>query len=309
MRYGPHLDSITLSQDELIIARRMSTHIDALSSLIGPRHWWKYDKLLAAEAYVESELAKTGLQVERQTFDVMGKPVSNVYIEKRGITKPDEILILGAHYDTVETTPGADDNASAVAGLLEIAQRLCSTRFERTVRFVAFVNEEPPFYKSENMGSLRYARRCYNRGEKIMGMINLEMIGYYSDEPRSQQYPRLKGLEKLLPSRGNFIVICSDLASTVFLSRVAWGFYWSTRFPMLPFPSPRRVCGPDMSDHWSFWQCGFPAVMVTDTSFLRNAHYHKPTDALATLNIPAMTRVVAGVAGSLLRLARPMDES
>lgn len=307
MRYGPHLDSIALSQDELIIARRMSTHIDALSSLIGPRHWWTYDKLLAAEAYVESELAKTGLPVEKQTFDVMGKPVSNVYIERKGITKPDEILILGAHYDTVETTPGADDNASAVAGLLEIAQRLCSSRFERTVRFVAFVNEEPPFYKSENMGSLRYARRCYNRSEKIMGMINLEMIGYYSDEPRSQRYPPLKGLEKLLPSRGNFIVICSDLASTAFLSRVAWGFYWSTRFPMLPFPSPRRVCGPDMSDHWSFWQCGFPAVMVTDTSFLRNAHYHKPTDVLGTLNIPAMTRVVAGVAGSLLRLARPMD--
>lgn len=307
MLFRPHLDAITLSAEESLVAERLSSHVDVLASLIGPRHWWKYDMLLAAEKYVETQLSKTSLPVERHTFNVMGKPVTNLIVEQKGLKRPEEILILGAHYDTVDSTPGADDNASAVAGMLEIAQQFSCRRFERTIRFVAFVNEEPPFYKSENMGSLRYARRCFNRNENIVGMINLEMIGCYKDQRASQHYPPLKTLEKLLPSRGNFIVICSDIASARFLASVAWGFRRSTRFPMLPFPSPRRVPGPDMSDHWSFWQCGFPAVMFTDTSFFRNEHYHKQSDLISTLHLPAMTRVVGGVAGSLSRLARLID--
>jgi hypothetical protein len=301
--YRAHLHRIELSPDEQPISERLRRHVDVLASLIGPRHWWRYDMLMAAQRYVDTQLALSGLPVERQTYEVMGRPVSNLIIEQRGQRKPEQILVLGAHYDTVDTTPGADDNASAVAGLLEIAHQLSRLRFKRTIRYVAFVNEEPPFYKSENMGSLRYARRCWKREEKIIGMINLEMIGYYSDAKGSQTYPPLKGLNRVLPSRGNFIVICSDMASARFLSRVAWGFRRTVRFPMLPFPAPRSVSGPDMSDNWSFWQCEYPAVMVTDTSFLRNDNYHKSSDRMETLNFPAMTRVVQGVAGALARIA------
>lgn len=301
-----HLASIALSAEEIASQARLSRHVEVLASLIGPRSVHeRYDMLQAAERYVRDELTKSGLNVESQEYVVAGRTVRNLIAEQRGAARADELLVLGAHYDSVGSTPGADDNASAVAGLLEIAHQLSARKFQRTIRYVAFVNEEPPFYKSENMGSLRYARACRERGDRIVGMINLEMIGYFTDADGSQAYPPLGALRKVLPDRGNFIVICSDLASTRFLAKVAWGFRRSgVRFPMIPFPAPRSVPGPDMSDNWSFWQCGYPAVMVTDTSFLRNPHYHRPSDLPATLHFPAMTRVVAGVSSSLARLAK-----
>jgi Zn-dependent M28 family amino/carboxypeptidase len=233
--------------------------------------------------------------------------VCNLIAEQPGTDRANEVLILGGHYDSVGSTPGADDNASAVAGVLEIAHQLSTRRFRRTIRYVAFVNEEPPFYKTDQMGSLVYARRCLERSDAIVGMINLEMIGYFSDETASQGSPFGGLLRRVLPDRGNFIVICGNLTSKALLARTAWGFHRSgARFPMIPFPSPRKVVGPDMSDHRSFWQCGYPAVMVTDTSFLRNPNYHRMTDLPETLNYPAMTRVVRGVTSSLARLAKPV---
>jgi len=277
-----------------------------LAEIIGERHFWKYDILMAAEKYVRDQLAATGLPVADQPYEVMKKTVRNLIVEQPGLRRPGEIVVVGAHYDSISGTPGADDNASAVAGLLEIAHQLSKRKFKRTLRYVSFVNEEPPFYKSEDMGSLRYAELCRRRNDNIVGMINLEMLGYYDDTVGSQEYPPLRKWEKHLPKRANFIVICSDFNSWKLLGRIAWGFRRSVKFPMLPFPSPSSVMGPGMSDNWSFWECGYPAVMITDTSFLRNHHYHAETDRLKTLHIPAMTRVVKGTIGAIARLAGPL---
>jgi hypothetical protein len=301
--FGPHLNRIHLSAEEAASAERLRRHVDMLAEIIGERHWWKYEILMAAEKYVRDQLATTGLPVTDQPYDVMGKTVRNLIAQQRGVRRPEEIVVVGAHYDSISGTPGADDNASAVAGLLEIAHQLSKRKFQRTIRYVSFVNEEPPFYKGQDMGSLQYAELCRQRNDNIVGMINLEMLGYYDDALGSQQYPPLRKWEKHLPTRANFIVICSDMASWRLLAKMAWGFRRSVKFPMLPSPSPRSVAGPGMSDNWSFWECGYPAVMVTDTSFLRNGNYHAQTDRLKTLHIPAMTRVVKGTIGAVARLA------
>jgi hypothetical protein len=301
--FRAHLHRIKLKPDEQSLAERLRGHVDVLASLIGPRHLGRYDMLLAAERYVETRLALTHLPVQRQTYTVHNKPVANLFIEQPGQKHPDEIVIVGAHYDSVYCTPGADDNASAVAGMLEIALALSKQRFQRTIRCVGFVNEEPPYYKTRDMGSYRYAAMCRQRGDNIVGMINLEMIGYYSDEVGSQTYPSLGGLQITLPRRGNFIAICSDMASAGLLARFALGFRRSVRFPMIPFASPGSVTGPDMSDNWSFWQHDYPALMITDTSMFRNPHYHQPSDQLQTLHLPAMTRVVSGLIGAVGKLA------
>lgn len=299
--YRPHLHAIVLTPEEEAMAGRLRRDVDMLAGVIGERHWWKYDHLMTAEKYVHDQLAATGLEVTEQVYEVMGRPVRNLVATQPG--KTGEVLVLGAHYDSVSPTPGADDNASAVAGMLEAARQLAGRKFRRTIRYVAFVNEEPPFYKTGDMGSWRYAQACHERGDAIRGMINLEMIGYFDDARGSQRYPPLRGLQRVLPQRGNFINICSNFASARFLAEVSWGFWRSVRFPMLPFPSPPGVLGPDMSDHWSFWKFGYPAVMVTDTSFLRNENYHTVRDTPDTLHYPAMTRVVGGVIGALARLA------
>jgi acetylornithine deacetylase/succinyl-diaminopimelate desuccinylase-like protein len=167
-------------------AARLHKHVDVLAGLIGERHWWRYDHLMAAEKYVRDQFAATGLAVSDQPYDVMGKTVRNLIAEQPGTKRPDEILILGAHYDSVDPTPGADDNASGIAGVLEVARQLANRNFKRTIRYLAFVNEEPPFYKGDDMGSLRYARACRARNDNIRGMINFEMIGYFDDLPGSQ---------------------------------------------------------------------------------------------------------------------------
>lgn len=300
--FRPHLHRISLSPDEQISAERLRRDVDMLAGVIGPRHVGRYDMLMAAERYVRMQLEQIGGRLEEQAYPCDGRTVRNVSLEWPGASRPEQIVIVGAHYDSIHSTPGADDNASAVAGMLEIARQLTGRRFARTLRFVAFVNEEPPYYKSDEMGSVRYARLCQALGDRIVGMINLEMIGYYDDAPASQEYPGLGWWARLLPTRGNFITICGNLQSANLLRKVAWSFWRSVRFPMLPFLSPRGESGTNMSDNWSFWECGYPALMITDTSFLRNPHYHKPGDLPKTLHFPAMTRVVKGLAGAVARL-------
>lgn len=294
------VSEIKLDTQQQASAGRLGRHVDVLAGLIGERHVWKYDTLRAAERYVRERMEETGLIVSHQEYHCRAGVVRNLILERPGT---DGIVVVGAHYDSIAGTPGADDNASAVAGLLEVAHQLARRQFRHTIRFVAFANEEPPFYKGEEMGSLVYARMCQARGDRIVGMVNLEMIGCYSDAAGSQRYPPLGPLQYVLPKAGNFIVIGSNVRSAGFLSRVCWGFRRSVRFPMLPFVTPRGALGLSMSDNWSFWQCGYPAVMVTDTSFLRNRRYHQETDTPETLCIPAMALVVQGVAGAVARLA------
>lgn len=259
----------------------------------------------AAAGYIERELTALGESVERQTYPVGDQQAVNLVVEHQGTRRPEQIVILGAHYDTVPETPGADDNASAVAMLIEVARLLNGVSARRTLRFVAFANEEPPHFYSQTMGSQVYAGQCRQRGEAIVGMLCLEMVGYYTDAPASQQAPPLipRPLRWLLPRRGNFLAAVSNLPSAGLLWPFRRGFKRISRFRLFAIALPQIVHEIRLSDHGPFWDLGFPAMMLTDTSFFRNPHYHRPTDTPDTLNYASMAHVTVGVAGGVARIA------
>ncbi len=288
------------------LGQRLFRHVDMLAGVIGERNVpCCYGGLEAAARYIEDAFRTAGYHPVAQEFSAYGKPVRNIEVETSGHRTPKRVWIVGGHYDSIDGSPAADDNASAVAGVLEIARLLRNARGRDTVRFVTFVNEEPPFYKGPQMGSVVYARRCRERNEQIQGMINLEMIGYYRGERGTQEYPPPlnRGLwPRLLPRRGNFISFVGNMDSFWLTRRCKRLFRKSVKFPALWIPAPKRLDGAGMSDHWSFWQEGYRAVMVTDTAFFRNPHYHKPTDTPDTLDYPRMAQVVTGLAGMMQRL-------
>jgi len=283
------------------ISSRLRRHVETLASLIGPRHMGLPTALDAAAAYVQRELAGTGAVVEAQTYDVKGQPATNFVVERPGTTKADEVVLLGAHYDSTPTTPGADDNASAVAVLIEAARLLHGREAKRTIRFVAFANEEEPHYWQGTMGSQAYARRCKARGEKIVGLLCLEMVGYFDTRPGSQKYP--PGLPRwltwFLPQRGDFIGMVANPKSVGLLLSARRGFKKAVKFPLVAVPLPQRIPEIRRSDHGPFWDEGLPALMITDTSFFRNPHYHMATDTPETLDYDRMARVTVGVAGAV----------
>lgn len=294
------------TDERAILTERLKLHVDRLAGLIGPRHIGKPVALDAAATYIERELLSLGDTVERQTYDAGGKMVSNLIAARTGSHRPDEIVILGAHYDTVPSTPGADDNASAVAVLIEAARLLTRANPRRTVRFVAFPCEEPPHFYRSTMGSQIHARTCRTNNERIVGMLCLEMVGYYTTEPNSQQVPPAipRFLRWAFPRRGNFLAAVGNFRSW----RLAWsfrrGFKRAARFPLFSILLPEAIHEIRLSDNSSFWDQGYPALMLTDTSFLRNPHYHLPSDLPETLDYERMAQVTLGVAGALRRIAR-----
>jgi Zn-dependent M28 family amino/carboxypeptidase len=283
----------------------LTRHVDCLAGLIGPRPFSNFVTFSAAATYVERELEKTGYDVWRHTYMIGNKEVANIVAERLGGRRKDEIVILGAHYDTYFTTPGADDNASAVAVLIETARLLRDLKPARTVRFVSFACEEPPHFHTGEMGSQVYARQCRLRNERIIGMLCLEMVGYYSTEPRSQQIP--PGIPRWLhwafPKQGNFLAAVGNLPSW----RLAWGFRRgfkrAVRFPLFSICLPESIAEIRLSDNSSFWDQGYPALMLTDTSFLGNPNYHLTSDTPATLDYVRMAKVTVGVAGAVRRIA------
>jgi Zn-dependent M28 family amino/carboxypeptidase len=275
------------------LAARLRTHVEQLAGGIGERNVFRPAALDQAARYITREFQQSGLSPAAQPFTALGREVRNIEAELTGNGRPDEILVLGAHYDTVQGCPGANDNGSGVAALLEVARALAPARLERTIRFVAFVNEEPPFFQGPEMGSLVYARRCRARAERIVGMLSLETIGYYTDRPGTQRYPAPMGL--LYPSTGHFLGMVSDLRSRRLLFRVAKAFRKATEFPIRSAVAPAALPGVSWSDHWAFWQQGFPAIMLTDTAPYRYPHYHSPYDRPDQLRYPEFTAVVAGV--------------
>ncbi len=288
------------------LPERLYTHVDRLAGLIGPRHLGKPNTMDVTATYIERALVDLGYSVDRQTYDVNGSQVANLVAECAGRRRADEVVILGAHYDTVPETPGADDNASAVAMLIEVARMLQPLAFQRTLRFVAFPCEEPPHFYTDTMGSQVYARQCRVRGERIVGMICLEMVGYYCTESNSQQIP--PGIPRWLhwafPGRGDFLAAVGNFRSW----RLSWtfrrGFKRATRFPLYSIVLPEAIGEIRMSDNSSFWDQGYPALMVTDTSFLRNPHYHTAMDTPGTLDYARMAKATLGVAGGIKRLAK-----
>ncbi len=280
---------------------RLRQHVQTLAGAIGERHVGRPQALAAAEAYIADEFAAIGFEVARQTYVAEGVASSNLEVALPGGARGAEIVLAGAHYDTVPGSPGADDNASGVAALIEIARALRGARCARTVKLVAFVNEEPPFFYWGEMGSRVYARAARARGDDIRVMLSLEMLGCYSDAPGSQAYPPPLGL--FYPKAGNFIGFVSNLRSRRALREVVRAFKSVCDFPAESLASPALVPGVSWSDQLSFWREGYPAVMVTDTAFYRYPHYHRATDTPEKLDYARMARVVEGLAGALTMLA------
>lgn len=291
-----------LGREELQIRERLRQHVVQLAGDIGERNVAHYGSLVKSAEYLKAELRKAGLSVSEQPFTVNGKVVANLETEVKGTTKAQEIVVIGAHYDSAPGTPGANDNASGVAALLELARLCASSHPARTVRFVAFVNEEAPYFQGEEMGSVVYARRAKERREKIVGMMSLETIGYYSDQPGSQRYPA--PLSHFYPDTGNFIGFVSNWNSQSLLRQVIGAFRrGGTKFPSEGVAAPAAIPGIGWSDQWSFWQEGYPALMVTDTAPFRYPHYHEPSDTPDRIEYDRMTRVVLGLVKVVEELA------
>lgn len=287
------------------LVERLRHHVDRLAGEIGPRWPGKPAVLEAAASYVEQEFQSQGWSVVRERYDAKGVEVSNLVVELPGSRRADQIVVVGAHYDTLPTTPGADDNSSAVAMLIEVARILKGRTPGRTLRYVAFTCEEPPYFNLGLMGSQHHARECRRRKEDIVGMLSLEMVGYYRDEPGSQQLPPgiPRGLQWIFPKRANFLAAVANPRSARMLWPFRRGFKKSSRFPLFTIALPEKIQEIRRSDNSSFWDQGYPALMITDTSFLRNPNYHEPTDTPDTLDYERMADATLGVAGGIARLS------
>lgn len=290
-----------LSQEELAIRGQLQAHVAMLSGTIGERNLRHYEALVAAARHVSKTLTEMGYVIRERSYTIEGKTATNLEIELPGRLRPEEIVLLGAHYDSVSGSPGANDNATGVAALLSLAGLASHQEFARTLRFVAFVNEEPPYYRTRNMGSRVYASESAQRGEQITAMVSLETIGYYSHLTGSQSYPF--PLHYFFPRTGNFIGFVGNLASRRLLRQIVSAFRKHTRFPSEGVAAPDRIPGIGASDQWSFWEEGYPGVMVTDTAPYRYRQYHTPLDTVAIIDFDSMARVVNGLAGVVRDIA------
>jgi len=271
--------------------------VTVLASEIGVRSYRDHERLTSTTDYISGQLASFGYHATSQTFNFRRHSYANLIAELRGSSMPEKILVIGAHYDTVRTTPGADDNASGVAGLLGLARQLSRSQPAKTIRFVFFCLEEPPAYRTRNMGSFHYARSLKEKGDRVEGMICLEMIGYFCDREGCQHYP-LPFMNVKFPRAGNYISMVGNLRSRSFTQKIAKDFRESTDLPVVTLNAPAIVIGIDFSDHWSFGKFGYRALMVTDTAFYRNPHYHAPSDLPETLDYERMAKVVEGLAAA-----------
>ena len=291
---------VLLSRDEKELSYSLKGHVYKLSNEIGDRSMFRYDNLIKAEDYIAGEFKSFGYTVKFDEYEVSGKKARNIIAVKEGKEIPGEIVIVGAHYDAC-FNPGADDNASGIAAVLELARMLAKTETRRTVKFIAFVNEEPPFFKTDSMGSRVYARAAKEKGKNIKGVIVFEMIGYYTDKLHSQRYPPFLG--PFYPNRGNFVLVVGNISSRNLGKRVIRYFKDASLFPIESLTGVSIIPGIDFSDHASFWEEKYPAVMITDTAFYRNPNYHTSSDTYETLNYESMAMVTAGFKRVILSLA------
>lgn len=284
-----------------MMENRLRQHVHTLSVQIGERNVFRPQALRAAADYIRAEWRAQGYAVAAQGYRANGVYCENLEVNLPGGGKPDQILLVGAHYDSVQGSPGADDNASGVAALLEIGRFMSTRSPAATVRLVAFVNEEPPFFYWSKMGSLVYAKAARARGDPIRLMISLEMLGCFHDQPGSQRYPPL--LKYFYPDRGDFLAFVSNLSSHRALRQAIGAFRAHSAFPAEPLAAPRFFPGVGWSDQLSFWRQGYRAIMITDTAFYRYPYYHTAQDTADRLNYPAMAGVVEGLQRTVAQLA------
>jgi hypothetical protein len=281
-----------LSPEEIDLRAELKSDVQTLAGEIGERNMARYTQLNAAADFIEDSFSRAGLHPRRDSYEVRGQACHNIEAEIPG-TRPNVVLI-GAHYDSVFGSPGANDNGSGVATLLALARRFARKPAQQTLRFVAFVNEEPPYFLTEQMGSFVYAGRCKARGDRISAMISLETIGYFSDAPHSQTYPAL-GLGVFYPTVGNFIGFVSNVHSRALLRRSIALFRKHAKIPSEGAALPSFIPGVSWSDQWAFWQHGYPGIMITDTAPFRYPHYHSATDTPDKLDYDRFALVVSGM--------------
>jgi len=292
---------LPLSEQEKEISSRLRDHVSMLAGEIGERNIWLPQKLNAAAAYIEKVWQEQNFVVQHQEYEARGVDSVNLIIEIRGTSLPDQIVLVGAHYDTVPGSPGANDNGSGVASLLEISRLLAGRKPARTIRLAAFTNEEPPFFLRRNMGSRVYASRSRSLNENIVGMLSLETMGYYSEAPNSQEYPF--PFSFFYPHTANFIGFVGNIRSHRLVRFCLAAFRITTQFPSEGTAAPGWTTGIGWSDHWSFWPEGYRAIMVTDTAFFRYAHYHTRADTPEKIDYDRLARVTKGLAEVIVELA------
>lgn len=287
------------------IQSNLTRHVAALAF---ERHTRQPERLDEAAAYVERALHSLGYAVRSQWFEAHGVRVRNLDVSIAGRDAQSPLIVIGAHYDSARGTPGADDNASGVAALLELARLFSQSHdgIDKEIRLVFFTNEEPPHFRSYQMGSFVYAEALAAQQRDIDAMLSLEMLGYYCDAPDCQRYPFPHA--GVFPDRGNFIGFVGNLESRSLVQRVIGTFRAHASIPSEGISAPpSMVTGIDFSDQLWFWHYGYPAVMVTDTSFMRYAHYHDGSDTPDRLDYARMAHVVAGLEHVVRELAASRD--
>ncbi len=297
----PVLEQAT-REEVAALERRLMRHVAVLAGEIGERNVFRPQGLRAAAEYIRNVWTAQGFPVAKEAYEVANQRCVNLIVEQRGTGQPDEIVVVGAHYDSVIGTTGANDNATGVAALLEMSRSLKQTNPARTLRFVAFVNEEPPLFHTEQMGSRLHARNARKRGDHIVAMLSLETLGSYSDRPGSQHYPLPFGA--FYPDRANFLAVVGNLRSRKLVVTFLRHLMEATDFPVEGAATFGWIPGVDWSDHWSFWKEGYPAIMLTDTAPYRYAEYHTPGDLPDRINGPEFARAAHGIIEAVRRLTR-----
>lgn len=285
----------------MIAPDALARHVQTLAGEIGERNVFRPEALAAAADYITAQWQAQGYQVVPQVYKARGVASANLEVTRRGVVRPEEIILVGAHYDSVAGSPGANDNASGVAALLEISRLFTAVEPAITVRFVAFVNEEPPFFFWGKMGSMIYAKAARARNDDIRLMVSLEMLGCYSDAAGSQHYPPL--FRYFHPSRGNFIAFVSNLRSRRIMRQAAAAFRAHSDFPLEHTATFGFIPGVAWSDHLSFWRAGYRAFMVTDTAFYRYPYYHTAQDTPDKVDYVRLAHVSEGLHQAFVELA------
>jgi Peptidase family M28 len=293
-----------LTPEEAALAVSLKRHIATIAAR--EHNVAHYGELEKVARYIEATLASLGYTVGRQEFSADGQAVRNIDVTiepARGNPDP-EVIVVGAHYDSAPGSPGANDNASGAAAVIELARLLRDLDGvgAKRIRLALFVNEEPPYFQTEAMGSLHYARALAQRNERVVAMYSLETIGFYSSAPGSQVYPAPFGL--LFPDRGDFVAFVGLLGSRALVRETMRSFRAHTAFPTIGGVAPGFVPGIGWSDHWAFAEHGFPAVMITDTAPFRYPHYHQPSDTSDKVDAESLARVVKGIERVIRDLSR-----
>lgn len=283
----------SLNKEAQSIKNDLNQHVHHLAENIGERNMWRLTQLNDAADYIEQVWQAQGFNVKRHTYKIENKEYYNLYIDISGNDLRDELIIVGAHYDSVYGSPGANDNGTGIAAILALSKQFKNKKPKRSLRFVAFTNEEPPIYFSKYMGSMEYVNSILSEKEKIKAMISVETIGYYDDTPNSQKYPFF--LKLFYPNRGNFIGFVSNMFSRKLLRRSLLVFRNKAQFPSEGIAAPSFIPGVAWSDQWAFWRQGIPAIMITDTALFRYPYYHAKEDTPDKIDYDRLTRAVLGI--------------